>query len=48
MLWTIAILLIVFWLLGLTTHILGSFIHLLFVLAVIIVLIRVIQGRKAA
>jgi len=46
MLWTIATILIVLWLLGFTTHLLGSFIHILLVLAVIAVLIRVIQGRN--
>ena len=48
MLWTIAVLLIILWLLGLvTSYTLGGFIHLLLVIAVIVVLIRIIQGRKA-
>ena len=47
MLWTIAVVLIILWLLGLvTSYTLGGFIHLLLVLAIIIVLIRIIQGRK--
>lgn len=47
MLMTIAIVLIVLWALGLvTSNLLGGFIHILLVLAVIIVLIRVIQGRR--
>ena len=47
MLFTIAILLLILWLLGMiTTYTLGGFIHLLLVLAVIVVLIRVIQGRN--
>ena len=47
MLWTIAVVLIILWLLGLvTSYTLGGFIHLLLVLAIIVVLIRVIQGRK--
>jgi uncharacterized protein DUF5670 len=47
MLWTIAVVLIILWLLGLvTSYTLGGFIHVLLVLAIIIVLIRVIQGRK--
>jgi hypothetical protein len=46
-LWTIAVVLIILWLLGLvTSYTLGGFIHLLLVLAIIIVLIRIIQGRK--
>ncbi|MDP1831850.1 MAG: lmo0937 family membrane protein [Geothrix sp.] len=47
MLWTIAIILIVLWALGLVTaYTLGGFVHLLLVLAIVVVLIRVIQGRK--
>lgn len=47
MLMTIAIILIVLWALGLvTSSTLGGFIHILLVLAIIIVLIRVIQGRR--
>jgi hypothetical protein len=48
MLWTIAVILMVLWLLGLVTaHAMGGFIHVLLVLAIVIVLIRVIQGRRA-
>jgi hypothetical protein len=47
MLWTIAILLVIMWLLGIiTSYTLGGFIHLLLVLAIIAVLIRIIQGRN--
>jgi hypothetical protein len=47
LLWTIAIILLIMWLLGLvTSYTLGGFIHILLVLAVIVVLIRVIQGRR--
>jgi hypothetical protein len=47
MLMTIAIILIVLWALGLVTSTaLGGFIHLLLVLAIIVILIRVIQGRR--
>jgi hypothetical protein len=47
MLWTIAIILLVLWALGMvTSYTLGGLIHLLIVIAVIAVLIRVIQGRK--
>jgi uncharacterized protein DUF5670 len=46
-LWTIAMILVVLWLLGMvTSYTLGGFLHLLLVLAVIAVLIRVIQGRN--
>ncbi len=47
MLWTIAVILFVLWLLGMVSaNTLGGFIHILLVLAVIVVLIRVIQGKK--
>jgi len=46
MLWTIAVLLAILWLLGMvTSYTLGGFIHLLLLLAIVAVLIRVIQGR---
>lgn len=46
MLWTITVLLVLLWLLGMvSSYTLGGFIHLLLVLAVISVLIRLIQGR---
>jgi len=47
MLWTIAIILIVLWALGLVSAFtMGGFIHVLLVLAVVVVLVRIIQGRK--
>jgi hypothetical protein len=47
MLWTIAVILIVLWLLGLVTgYTMGYFIHILLVIAIVIVLVRVIQGRR--
>lgn len=47
MLWTIAVVLLILWLLGLVTaNTLGGFIHILLVFAIISVLIRVIQGRR--
>jgi hypothetical protein len=46
MLWTIAVILLIMWLLGMVTATtMGGFIHLLLVLAIVAVLIRVIQGR---
>jgi hypothetical protein len=48
MLWTIAVVLAVLWLLGLvSSYTMGGFIHILLVLAIVIVLINVIQGRRA-
>jgi hypothetical protein len=47
LLWTLAIILLILWLLGLaTSYTLGGFIHILLVVAIIVVLIRVIQGRR--
>lgn len=47
MLWTIAVILIIMWLLGMvTSYTLSGFIHLLLVIAIVAVLIRVIQGRR--
>lgn len=47
MLWTIAVVLLILWLLGLvSSYTLGGFIHILLVLAIIVILIRVIQGRR--
>jgi hypothetical protein len=48
MLWTIAVVLAILWLLGLvSSYTMGGFIHILLVLAIIMVLINVIQGRRA-
>ncbi|MFA6979604.1 MAG: lmo0937 family membrane protein [Ignavibacteriaceae bacterium] len=48
MLFTIAVILIVLWLLGLIAFpVVGSFIHVLLVIAVIMVLVRIINGRRA-
>jgi hypothetical protein len=47
MLWTIFVVLLVLWLLGMvSSYTLGGFIHILLVIAVAVVLIRVIQGRR--
>jgi hypothetical protein len=47
MLWTIAVILVVLWALGLvTSYTMGGFIHVLLVIAVVVVLLNVIQGRK--
>ena len=48
MLWTICMVLIVLWLLGMvTSYTMGGLIHILLVIAVIVVLVRIIQGRSA-
>jgi hypothetical protein len=47
MLWTIVLILLVLWLLGLVSGTtIGGLVHLLLVIAIIVVLIRVIQGRR--
>jgi hypothetical protein len=47
MLWTIAVILLILWLLGLiTSYTMGGFIHILLVIAIVVVLLRVIRGRK--
>lgn len=47
MLWTIAVILLILWLLGfISGYAMGGFIHLLLVIAIVVVLIRIIQGRR--
>ena len=47
MLWTIAVILFILWALGLATaYTMSGFIHILFVLAIVVVFVRVIQGRR--
>ncbi len=47
MLWTIVVILLVLWVLGLvTSYTMGGFIHILLVIAVIVVLVRLIKGEK--
>jgi Family of unknown function (DUF5670) len=49
MLWTIFVILLVLWLLGIvSSYTLGGFIHLLLVLALVVLLIQLITGRRAA
>lgn len=48
MLWTIAVILLVLWLLGLvSSYTMGGFIHVLLVVALVVFLIGIIQGRRA-
>jgi len=47
MLWTVAIILVVLWLVGLiTSYTFGGFIHILLVIAVIVIVVNLIQGRR--
>jgi Family of unknown function (DUF5670) len=47
MLWTILVILVVLWLLGMvTSYTLGGFIHILLVVAVIVLIIRLVSGRR--
>lgn len=47
LLWTIAVILLILWFLGMvSSYTIGGFIHILLVVAIIVVLIRVIQGRN--
>jgi hypothetical protein len=47
MLYTVAVILVVLWLLGLvSSYTMGGFIHVLLVIAIIVVLLNIIQGRK--
>jgi len=47
MLWTVSVVLLVLWVLGLvSSYTLGGFIHILLVVAVIVLLIQIIQGRR--
>lgn len=46
MLWTIFVILLVLWLLGFTLHVGGGLIHLLIVIAVVVLIIQLIQGRR--
>lgn len=48
MLWTICIILLVLWLLGLvTSYTMGGFIHILLVIAIVVLLVRVISGNRS-
>jgi len=47
MLWTIAVIMVILWLLGfITSHTMGGFVHVLLVIALVAVAIRLIQGRR--
>jgi hypothetical protein len=46
MLWTIFVILLVLWLLGFTIHVGGGLIHLLLVIALVVLIVQLIQGRR--
>ena len=47
MLWTIAVVMLVLWALGLvSSYTMGGFIHVLLVIAIVVILVNIIQGRK--
>ena len=47
MLWTICVILLVLWLLGVvTSYTMGGFIHILLVIAIVVILVRVISGKR--
>lgn len=48
MLWTIFVILLVLWLLGFSFHVAGSLIHLLLVIAVAVLIVNLITGRRSA
>ena len=48
MLWTITVILVLLWFIGLvTSYTMGGFLHILLVIAVVVVLVNVLQGRRA-
>ncbi len=47
MLWTVFVILLILWLLGFSFHIAGSLIHILLVIAVVVLVINLISGRRA-
>jgi hypothetical protein len=47
MLWTIFVILLILWILGFSFHVAGSLIHLLLVIAVVVLIIQLITGRRA-
>lgn len=46
MLWTIVVLLLILWLLGFTMHVAGGLIHVLLVIALVVVVLRLLGGRR--
>lgn len=48
MIWTIVVVLLVLWLLGFIVYPVGSLVHILLVIALVVVIVRLLQGRKIA
>lgn len=48
MLWTIAVILLILWLLGFTLNVAGGIIHLLLVIALVVVVVQFLRGRRGA
>ena len=48
MLWTLVVLLLLFWVLGFAFHVAGGIIHLLLVIAVVLFLVNLLSGRRTA
>jgi Family of unknown function (DUF5670) len=46
MLWTIVVLLLILWLLGFTMHVAGGLIHVLLVIALVVIVLRLLTGRR--
>jgi Family of unknown function (DUF5670) len=46
MLWTIVVILVVLWLIGFTMHVAGGLIHLLLVVALVVIVLRLLGGRR--
>jgi Family of unknown function (DUF5670) len=46
MLWTIVVILLVLWLLGFTLHVAGGLIHILLVIALVVIVLRLLTGRR--
>jgi hypothetical protein len=46
MLWTIVVLLLILWLLGFTLHVAGGLIHVLLVIALVVIVIQLLTGRR--
>jgi len=46
MLWTIVVVLLILWLLGFTMHVAGGLIHVLLVIALVVIVLRLLSGRR--
>ena len=47
LLWAIIVILVIFWLIGLSLHLLGGFIYIVLVIAVVLIIINLLRGRGA-